>query len=738
MDTPAIRLLFLWHMHQPYYKDLVTGEYRLPWVRMHALKDYYGMVKLLDEFPGLHQTFNLVPSLMVQLRDYVSGDAKDPFLLAASRPAAEMEPGDKAFALRYLFQANADNMIARYPRYRELWQQFHTEPQDAAAAARRMHNNELTDLQVLSQIAWMDEFFLDDPDIRALIARGRDYSLADQQLVIAKEKEFLGKVLPAYATAAQQGAIEISTSPFYHPILPLVCDTSIGAVSHAGLPLPVQRFSHPEDAREQIERGLKLHEQVFGVRPRGMWPSEGSVSNQALEIAHTLGLNWVATDEGVLGRSIGAPFHRGNGVTLDAAGASQLYRIYRWEQDTAAMHMVFRDHSLSDLIGFVYSGMPAREAAEDFIHRIKESAAPLLQQGRNAVVPVILDGENAWEYYPQSGREFLRRLYDAIQRDPSIEALTISEAIEREAAPQKLGSIFPGSWINANFDIWIGAPEDNIAWDHLSDARNFFAENAGQAIPERKSLAFEELLIAEGSDWNWWYGPEHHSDNDREFDELYRKHLSNVYLALGSVPPESLSQPIAGLPAKLHFTPQTAYISPRIDGKDVGYFEWLGAATHVADRHSSAMHGKMFLLDTGYAGIDDANLYCRLDFMDSPAEWASGDAQLTLTIETQAPNTPSTVYRLEFDISGGHVRAWKFAENGNPGERPESVEVCLESIFECRVPFVLLGAPSRSTLRVRFSLWRDRLPLDALPQEGAIEVQLVPEGELNALPYAKP
>ena len=727
-------------MHQPYYKDLVTGEYRLPWVRMHALKDYYGMVKLLDEFPGLHQTFNLVPSLIVQLQEYVSGVAKDPFLLAAARPAEEMDLGEKAFALRYLFQANADNLIARYPRYLELWQEFHYHPQDAAAIAQRLRDSDLTDLQVLSQIAWMDEFFLDDPEIHDLVEKGRDYSLVDQQLVIAKQKEFLGKVLPAYAAAAQQGSIEISTSPFYHPILPLVCDTNIGAVSHAGLPLPGQRFCHPEDAREQIKRGLDLHEQVFGVRPRGMWPSEGSVSNQALGIAYELGLNWVATDEGVLGRSIGVPFHRSNGVTLDAAGAECLYRIYRWEQDASAMHMVSRDHSLSDLIGFVYSGMPAREAAEDFIRRVKESAAPLLGQGRSAVVPVILDGENAWEFYPQSGREFLRLLYDAIQNDPSIEALTVSEAIDREPAPQKLSSIFPGSWINANFDVWIGAPEDNIAWDHLSAARDFFTANADQASPEQQALAYEELLIAEGSDWNWWYGPEHHSDNDREFDELYRKHLSNVYLALGSAAPDALAQPISGTSAKLQFTPQTEYIHPKIDGRDTGYFEWLGAAAHVADRYSSAMHGKLFLLDTGYAGIDEANLYCRVDFMEPAEEWASGETQLTVSIETLSPEAPSAaiVHRLEVDISGGSVHAWKFMENGQPGEHKESIQASLASIFECCVPLELLGVQLRSTLRVRFSLWRDHLPLDALPQEGAIEVHLLPESELIAIPYAKP
>ena len=727
-------------MHQPYYKDLVTGEYRLPWVRLHALKDYYGMVKLLEEFPGVHQTFNLVPSLIIQLQDYVAGTAHDPFLEAASSPATEMNLAEKLFVLRYLFQANADNMISRYPRYHELWQEFHTSEQNAPAAAERLTHADITDLQVLSQIAWMDEFFLADPDIAELVRKGHGYSLADQELVIARQREFLAKVLPEYATAARRGAIEISTSPFYHPILPLICDTNMGAASHSGLPLPSRRFVHPEDTRAQIERGLKLHEEVFGARPRGMWPSEGSVSNEVLTIAHELGLNWVATDEGVLCRSIGAGFPRNGNGTLDASAAEQLYRVYRWEQGASAMNMVFRDHSLSDLIGFVYTGVPAKEAAEDFIRRVKESAAPVLAKGGNAVVPVILDGENAWEYYPHSGREFLRRLYDAIQRDPSIEALTISEAIEQESAPQRLSSIFPGSWINANFDVWIGAPEDNAAWDQLSAARDFFTQNADQALPEQKQLAFEELLIAEGSDWNWWYGPEHHSENDRDFDELYRKHLSNIYLALGSAAPDSLVQPIAGSFQEPQFTPQTTYIHPKIDGRNIGYFEWLGAAIHVADRRSSAMHGKLFLLDAGYVGIDKENLYCRLDFIDDPAEWATGDTRLVVSIESipsAAPDTAIT-HRLELSISGGRVRSWTFGQNGNAGEQPESILVSLESLFECRLPLELLQAADGSTLRVRFSLWRDRLPLGALPQDGAIEVRLLPENELTALAYAKP
>jgi len=738
----SIRLLFLWHMHQPYYKDLVTGQYRLPWVRLHALKDYYGMVKMLDEFPGLHQTFNLVPSLVAQIQDYVSGAARDPFFGVAATPAGDLTLEEKRFAVQYLFQANIDNLINRYPRYRELCDfagHCRRREDDSLDVIARMSDADVRDLQVLSQIAWLDELFLEDPEVRELVRKGRGYSLEDQALIIARQKAFLSQVLPAYSSAAKRGMVEISTSPYYHPILPLVCDTNIGAVSHDGLPLPQERFRHPEDAREQILRGLDLHERVFGVRPQGMWPSEGSVSDEAIIIAHDLGLKWMATDEGVLSRSLKTDLQRDGRGRLSPESADKLYRIYGWRQGSAAMNMVFRDHSLSDLIGFVYSGVPAKEAAQDFILRMKESAQPALNKDISPVISVILDGENAWEYYPQAGREFLRRLYAGILADKSFEALTVSEAIASEPSPAKLESVFPGSWINANFDVWIGAPEDNLAWDHLSAAHDFFIENASKASPEQQALAKEELLIAEGSDWNWWYGPEHHSANDREFDELYRKHLSNVYHALGTAPPDVLAQPISGSYAMVQVTPQTAYIHPVIDGKDLGYFDWLGAAVHTSERRSSAMHGKPHLLEAMHAGVDEASLYCRLDFAQSPREWPHGGARLVLGIES-ARGDGKQSYRLESQIADGRLGAWSLYKNGSDEAIADvtGAQVALESIFECQIPLKLVGATRGSKLGVRFSLWHDHLPLDAMPQEGTLELHAVAETELGAMAYAKP
>src|ERR1041385_6794174 len=354
---PSLRVILLWHQHQPYYKDLVSGEYRLPWVRLHALKDYYGMVKLLDEFPSVHQTFNLVPSLITQIQDYVTGSARDPFLEVAAKPAGDLNAGERQFALQYLFQANPEHMIGRYPRYRELWDHFRNEGGSPERAGKVFQLQDYTDLQVLSQIAWFDEFFLEDPDIAELIRKGRGYSQEDQRLVIAREQQLVAKVLPEHAEAARNGRIELSTSAFYHPILPLVCDTNIGAVSTPGLALPQNRFRHPEDARVQLQRGLDLHQQVFGLRPQGVWPSEGSVSEEVFALAQGLGVKWMATDEEVLARSLGISFARDSQGRLPGELASRLYTIHRFENGETEMNLIFRDHTISDLIGFVYSGM---------------------------------------------------------------------------------------------------------------------------------------------------------------------------------------------------------------------------------------------------------------------------------------------------------------------------------------------------------------------------------------------
>ena len=589
-------------MHQPLYKDLVTGEYRLPWTRFHALKDYYGMVKVLQDFPGVHQTFNLVPSMLVQIQEYASGAAADPFLDCALKAAEDLSEAEREFVLRYFFQANADRLIYRYPRYGELFNLWKSCGANPPIARRHFGVQDLRDLQVLSQVAWFDEEFqAHDEEVKGLPAKGRDFSVDDQELMARKEREILGRVMPVYKEFAARGQIEIATTPFYHPILPLICDSNIASVSHPGVTLP-SRFQYPQDALHQLKSAREFMERQFGRAPVGLWPSEGSVSDEALALAAEAGFEWAASDNGVLARTI----HRDGGPEVT-------YQSYLWRHGGHEVRMIFRDHFLSDQVGFVYSGMRAEEAAGHFLDRIRENTRPMLERGADVLVPIILDGENAWEYYDHNGRPFLRELYRRISESSDLAALTVSEALKLDA-PRALDGIHPGSWIDANFDVWIGDEEDNTAWEYLLRARRKFDEVAHAVSDQQRSLAYEELLIAEGSDWCWWYGPEHISENRIEFDELYRQHLANVYHSLGLPPPEELSHPIlkSGVPSLNQ--PPTHPIHPVIDGEVTSYFEWMGSGRYQPDNRSGAMHSSEPRIRNLYYGADDESLYLRLDF----------------------------------------------------------------------------------------------------------------------------
>lgn len=688
-------LCFVWHMHQPFYKDLLTGEYRLPWTRLHALKDYYGMVKILDEFPDVHQTFNLVPSMLLQIEDYASGRAADPFLRAALKAAEELTESEQSFILQYFFHANPSRLIARYPRYTELYSTWKAAGKNPNAR-RLFRPQDLRDLQVLSQLAWFDEEDIEhDPDIRVLCNQGGGYTLADQELIGKKEIAAMARVAPAYREAARRGQIEISTTPFYHPILPLICDTQIAEVSHPYVPLP-SRFSYPGDAREQLERAREFMAARFGAAPAGMWPSEGSVSDQALELAAQTGFKWAATDNGVLARTLNRN-----------ADPDVTYRPYVWRQNENELRMIFRDHVLSDLIGFVYSRMDAEQAAEHFLAQVRNNCRGILESGRDALVPVILDGENAWEYYDRNGRPFLRALYRRISEDEAISAITVSEALNR-IEPFQLDHIFPGSWINANFDVWIGAEEDNRAWDCLLRARRAYDEVPEHAVSEHnRRIAYEELLIAEGSDWCWWYGPEHESAERPEFDQLYRDHLANVYRALDLHPPDDLSRPILRTTARASHDEPTGPIRATVDGEISSYFEWMGAGLYRVDSRSGAMHGQRFLIRELHYGSDGANLYLRVDFEEKALSTING-AQIRLQI---APaSDPERVTYVSMPVS----QEKHGVQNG--------VEYAFRKIFEARVPLSTIGAGLRQPVRFQLSLWQNGLPLDALPQQGWLDV----------------
>ncbi len=699
---PHAYICFVWHMHQPFYKNLVTGEYQLPWTRMHALKDYYGMVKILGEFPDVHQTFNLVPSMMVQIEDYAAGTAEDPFLRRALKQAEHLTAEEQSFILKYFFQANTSRMIYRYPRYAELYEKWLATGGDEARARRVFDAQSMRDLQVLSQLAWFDEEFLaHDEQVKSLVAKRRGYTLEDQALVGRKQQEICGKVIPVYREFAARGQIEISMTPYYHPILPLLCDSNIASVSHPGVPLP-KRFAYSQDAEEQIRRAREYAKGKLGAEPPGMWPSEGSVSDQTLTIAADQGVKWMATDNGVLGATLGR-----------VAGVAETYRPYVWKHNGREMRMIFRDHYLSDLIGFVYSRMEPEQAANHFMDRIRENCRSIVNSGRDVLVPVILDGENAWEHFHESGRDFLRRLYSKITADPGMSAVTVSEALER-FKPEEIQRIHPGSWINANFDVWIGAEEDNTAWNLLLDARQTYDRavnsDAGSKIDAaRVQLAFEELLIAEGSDWNWWYGPEHHSDNREEFDKLFRDHVAQVYRLLNLAPPETLSRPILRVPVVAFHQPPTGLIKPKIEGEVSSYFEWLGAGIYRPDQRQGAMHGREFVAKELHYGSDGSALFLRL-MLDQPGRGALAGTEVRLALE----GTGRDMQLVAMLTSEGVV----LAENGRTRG---TVSAAYGQMFELSCDLERNGFATDQPFRLQLSIWRDGLPLDALPAQGWIE-----------------
>ena len=694
----------------------------LPWTRLHALKDYWGMVRVLEEFPRVHATFNVVPSLGAQLEEYASGKFDEPWFATAFRAAKELTTEDKSEILTRAFQVNYDHLLARWPRFIELHQWVHAQGHERAKQS--LGERDWRDLQLLSQLAWMDEEYLaSDPVVSRLARKGTDFTEKDKQDLCAKQFELLGRVLPEYRCAASTGQVEISATPFYHPILPLLCDSDIARVSNPGTPLPTPAFRHPEDAREQLVRARRYHERVFGRAPDGLWPSEGSVSEQALSIAAELGFKWFATDEGVLGHTLRAGFGR------DAAGvpsnAEKLYSPLRVRAGGREMVGFFRDHYLSDLVGFVYSRMNAGAAAEDLHNRIR-AIGERVQIGRPLTVSLILDGENAWEYYPGNGREFLRQFYHRIENDPDIRALTASEAVAAAGEIPTNNGIFPASWINANFDVWIGSGEDVTAWDHLRRARDFYGQQVECAAkgfpraptPEQLAASYEALLGAEGSDWCWWYGPEHSSANDGEFDAFYRKLLTEVYLALGAEAPDVLAEPIKRQPERALILPPSSHLHVKVDGRESTYFEWMGAGLYSADRRSSAMHGRLLLLHELRYGFDEERFHLRVDvFAEALAELRDAEFRITLRAEQEL----RVVVRLEEGrVSGYLVESRDLCLLGPD----EVVKVACDKILEVSVAKEMFILGKRKSVSLGVAIWEGGLPVDLLPAEGLLEIQL--------------
>jgi alpha-amylase/alpha-mannosidase (GH57 family) len=695
-------------MHQPPYREAETGEVLLPWVRLHATRAYNDMAWILERHPGVRCTVNFTPILLEQLEDYVKGRARDRFLELTARPAPDLPPEERQALLRSFFMVDWDRHIRPVPRYWELLQKRGRDVRhaDVARLAASFGDDELTDLQVHFNLAWMGFAALaDDEALRALRDKGRGYGRADVDTVLAAQRRILGEIIPRWRRLSERGQVELSTTPYHHPILPLLCDTDAARRALPGIPLP-PRFAHPEDARWHVREAIRSHARHFGAPPAGMWPAEGAVSPEALEVLASEGVRWTASDEGVLLHS----------VPSDAPRLRSLYRPWKVAAGSSEIAMLFRDRSLSDVVGFTYARVPAKDAVADFVAHVDAIGAAWERDGQAgpATVGVFLDGENAWEHYPESGREFLDRLYAALEANDAIETVTLSDATLDAPGPA-IPRIHSGSWIEASYRIWIGHGEDRLAWAALGAARDAVAaaERAG-ADPAQIDEALRHVHAAEASDWFWWYGEDFTTELAAEFDGLFRGHVIRAALLAGANPPPEALEPIkraggtpaTGIEAKPLREP-TFLLTPTLDGRETTFFEWQGSGLYRPGQHRGSMYGGAQAFHVLQYGFDLGALYLRLDPAESPARAAEVATRVRVVVLAADRQTA-----IDFPLApDGQVRSGR--------RRTEEIgRASFAQVLEIALPFGPLGLAPRMKLAISVHALRGEVEVERLPRYG--------------------
>lgn len=517
-----LHLALVYHMHQPYYKDLLTKEASLPWVRLHGIKDYLDMVEMLEDFPAVHQTFNLVPSLIEQVQDYEKGEVKDKFLELSYKPAASLSSQEKDFLRRNFFSINRERVISIFPRYYQLY--------FMKQRGAEFSTQDYLDLQVWFNLSWFDPLYRKEiPELKKIVEKGRLFTEEEKRVVLDKQLYILKEIIPGYKKSMLSGRIETILSPFYHPILPLLYSTKIAKEANTRSPLPKVNFIYPQDAAIQIASAVAFYKHTFGQAPSGMWPSEESVSEHILPFLIESGIKWIVADEAILFKSL-------NKKKRDS---SLLYQPHILSREEGELNIIFRDRNLSDLIGFVYYNWRAEDAVADLMRHLSNIASAFKKE--DILVTIAMDGENAWEYFSNDGHDFLELLYKRLSEADFLKCVTVSEYLKDHRPKNKIKRLAAGSWIYANFGKWIGSPHKNKGWEYLSLARKEL-EEVKDTLPKGKlELALKQIYVAEGSDWFWWLG----EDPDGSFDELFRMHLTNFYRIIGGEPPEYLSRPVS-------------------------------------------------------------------------------------------------------------------------------------------------------------------------------------------------
>jgi len=564
-------------MHQPDYRD-ADGVMQMPWVFLHAIKDYYDMPWMMARHSGIKATFNITAPLIEQLKLYYNDAAKyDKFLALWLKDPYFLEENDREWIIKLCKSTQCDTMVKPLERYTELYHQEH------------FNNSELLDLEMLFMLSWCGVYLKGNSFVvKNLIAKHRDYSCDDKALLLNELSDFVSHIFEYYSKLHNEGVISLSTTPLNHPILPLLMDMNNALSANPNTNIPKEHISLEDDALKQVLKAKELFENTFGFMPNGFWPAEGGVDEKSVALLKSCDIKWIATDEEILFKS------------LNSRDRDNLYTPY----DYSGMCMGFRDHYLSDLIGFTYRHQNAHEASHNFMDELLK----IEKNNPDGTVFVILDGENAWEFFANNGYDFFNALYTDMQNCSWCSSLTMDEVYQ--LPKQKLPFLAPGSWIHGEFNTWVGHSEKTRGWELIYLTKRDYEHHKDSLDDETKEKISDHFLAAECSDWFWWYGDDHYTEFGAEFDELFRNHLISIYDLMDITPPADIFIPIIKDKSAQNFwlKPQSD-ISPLINGERDSFFEWIGAGVIDESKLFSTMDKKRGPIKKIYYGQDDEKIY---------------------------------------------------------------------------------------------------------------------------------
>ena len=741
-EQKKLSIAFYWHMHQPSYKLNQDSDYLLPWVRMHAVKDYLDMVLLMNEFPTLKLNFNLVPMLLQSLIDYGENNYQDVHSRLTTTPVEDLTDDDKKFILTNFFDANFSSMISHHEEYRQLYE-------------KRVYKNiydieeysdqEYSDIMAWFNLAWFDPIYADIyPELKELAEKGSGFTLEDRKTILKYQYEIIRQIIPTYKNYMDAGKIEITTSPMYHPILPILLDIKCAHRNIANPEVLPSNLKMAKDAIAQTKMALDTMEEIFGKRPKGIWPPEHCVSSKTMEMLSDLGVEWTIADEGILANSINFEFVRDFKGHL--ADPYHLLKPYEYTaRNNSKINMIFRDSMIPNLISFEYPNVDTQKAANDLYDRIKVIQSKIFASPDDShLLTIALDGENSWENYVDDGSNFLRAIYQLIENDDTLETVLISDYLEKDKNIKKLSKLYSGSWINRNFQLWIGEPTKNQAWNALKKVRDdfmqFVAKNPAHPNIDK---ARHEIYIAEGSDWFWWYGEPNNSGQDHVFDYLFREHLKNVYKLLEIEVPQYLNVPIS-MPNSPSSLP-TAAITPSMDGQDKIDDEWLNAGIISLSENSYSEDINLF--DKIKFGFDKDNIYLRF-YIDNEIKENNTQAvrQMFIYLRNRSKlqnlshirliSKTEDIYQLlrekfgaEIKISfvNGMLRPLQFSKSMANGlwcmQNNEQIKVAYDSVIDISIPFDVIDVAEGEMVEFFFAPADSGIIESAIPQELLLTMQ---------------